>query len=87
MTSVRSSSARGGVVGEQEYETALRAWERGDWLTARRQLRAVIESHPKKEHRIEAGRILHALAPDRFALLLALGFLLILVSLFAGLIA
>ena len=69
------------------YDAGIRAWERGDWLTARRALRAAIESHPRKEERLEAGRILRRLEPDRFALGLALLFLLILAALFAWLVA
>jgi len=72
---------------ESDYDAGIRAWERGDWLAARRALRAAIESHTKKEERLEAGRILRALEPDRFALRLALLFLLILATLFASLVA
>jgi len=76
-----------GPAGGSDYDTGFRAWERGDWLTARRLLRGVIESHPRKEERLEAGRILHALEADRFALGLALLFLFVLATLFAWLIA
>jgi hypothetical protein len=77
----------GAHAGENVYEAGIGAWERGDWLGARRALRAAIESQPRKEERLEAGRILHALDPDRFALGLALLFLLVLATLFAWLIA
>ncbi len=72
---------------ESDHDAGIRAWERGDWLAARHALRAAIESHPRKEERLEAGRILRALEPDRFALGLALLFLLILAVLFAWLVA
>jgi hypothetical protein len=73
--------------GGSDHEAGFRAWERGDWLEARRALRVTIESHPGKAERLEAGRILHALEPDRFALVLATVFLLVLSVLFAWLTA
>ena len=87
MAGDRSSDSHGRGTGGQDYDAGIRAWDQGDWLIARRRLRAAIEFHPNKEQRFEAGRILHALSLDRFALGLALLFLLILASLFAWLAA
>jgi len=87
MAGDRSSDSRGHGAGGQDYDAGIRAWDQGDWLTARRRLRAAIKFHPNKEQHLEAGRILHALSPDRFALGLAFLFLLILGSLFAWLAA
>jgi hypothetical protein len=72
---------------ESDHDAGLRAWKRGDWLAARHALRTAIESHPRKDDRLEAGRILRALEPDRFALGVALLFLLIIGCLFAWLAA
>ena len=71
---------------EEIYEAAMAAYERGDWLTARRLLREAIETDPRKQQRVQAGKLLRALEVDRFALGLAALFLFILSILFARII-
>jgi hypothetical protein len=71
---------------EEVYEAAMAAYGRGDWLRARRLLRQAIETDPRKQQRVQAGKLLRALEVDRFALGLAALFLFILAILFAGLV-
>ncbi len=60
------------------YEEGLAAYDRGDFLVARRLLGAVVESSARRESRARAGEILRALEPDWFAIALAAGFALVL---------
>jgi hypothetical protein len=64
------------------YEEGGAAYDRGDFLAARRCLRAVVGSSARRENRARAEEILRALDIDRFAIALAAGSLLVLGAIF-----
>jgi hypothetical protein len=68
------------------YEEGLAAYDRGDFLAARRLLGGVVGSNARKENRARAEEILRALDLDRFALVLAAGLLLALGAIFGWII-
>ena len=56
------------------------AFERGDYATVRRDLRALLAGSPAPDVRTQAEELLARLAPDRAAIILAIGGLLSLVA-------
>ncbi|MDP3938002.1 MAG: hypothetical protein Q8R92_07675 [Deltaproteobacteria bacterium] len=53
------------------FESAIQAYDHGDWRSARRLLREAVEDDPRKQNRVRAAEILGALSFDRFSLGLA----------------